>query len=383
VSLALVEPEVLPTTAISVEWWDGARREEAMSVWSALEYRLGGLPVMCSADWTGLWLKHYGSLVPHRFAIGRADGRIVGLLLLTCGVDDRDGWFRTRTWHIGTAGESDADSVCIEYNAVACEPAYRNALFAATQRHLDQESDWDELRLDGFAVDDGPVLENPGEWMQVRRSARWIDLGRVRESGRELTTFMGDSTRKSIRQNLRDYGPVTVDEPASLTEAHAIFDELVRLHQERWTSEGHPGCYASKVFTAFHRELIDRCFGNGRVQLLRVRAGDVTLGCTEFLIDRERALNYQGGRLANDRKHSPGLITDFAGMQFALERGYSAYDFMAGDSIHKQRLTTDSTPLVWLVRRRPRLKYAVMQRVRRARQQIHQWFPTRSSGAKP
>jgi CelD/BcsL family acetyltransferase involved in cellulose biosynthesis len=152
------------------------------------------------------------------------------------------------------------------------------------------------------------------------------------------------------------------------------------LHQHRWTSEGQPGCYHSRVFSAFHRELIDRMVPDGRLLLIRVSAGDRTLGCTQFFIDRGRALNYQGGRLANTKKHSPGLITDYACMQACLDRGYAAYDFMAGDSLHKQRLTTDTTPLAWGVRRRPRLKFTVMNQLRRYKQLAMGWASPSAEG---
>jgi CelD/BcsL family acetyltransferase involved in cellulose biosynthesis len=171
---------------------------------------------------------------------------------------------------------------------------------------------------------------------------------------------------------------------ASVDEAHHIFDEMVALHQRRWNSEGQPGCYASRVFSAFHRELIDRLTDSGRLLLMRVRAGDETLGCTQLLIDRGRALNYQGGRQIGETRLSPGLITDYCGMVECLQRGYSAYDFMAGDSMHKRRLSTDASPLVWLRWRRPRLKYAVMHALRDCRrrvQSLRDSWRTRSGSA--
>jgi hypothetical protein len=369
---AELDRPAVPT--VSVEWWDSARREQALAAWFALEQQLGGLPVVCSADWTAGWLRHYGSIVPHRFAVGWADDRIVGLLLLTRGVEDRDGCFPVRTWHFGTAGESDADSVCVEYNALACEPAYRNAFFKDVIAALQTAEDWDELRCDGFAVGDLPQRpDSEPVWTERQRFARWIDLDRVRASGRELISFFGDSTRKHIRQNLRDCGQLQVQMADRVEDAHRIFDELIALHQQRWSSQGQPGCYRSRVFTAFHRELIDRLTPDGRVVLARVTAHGQTIGCTQFFIDRGRALNYQGGRLANSKKHSPGLVTDYACMQACLERGYAAYDFMAGDSLHKQRMTTDTTPLTWGVFRRPRLKFAVMNQLRRAKQLATGW----------
>jgi hypothetical protein len=368
-SVPSAEPAAL--SRLTFEWWDASRRVEALAAWHALEARLGGLPLMCSAGWTEVWLRHYGTIVPHRFAVGSIAGRVVGLALLTRGVEDRDGWFDSQTWHFGTAGEPDADSVVVEYNAIACELKYREAYFSALLQQLHGELNWDELHFEGFSLEDLPdgVTDSPLATV-TRRLARWTDLDRVRTSGRELIQCLGDSTRKQIRQNLRNYGTVTTDVAESIDEAHQIFEELATLHQQRWNSEGQPGCYASRVFSAFHRELIDRLFDSGRLLLMRVRAGDDTLGCTQFLIDRGRALNYQGGRQIGEPRLSPGLITDYCGMVECLQRGYSAYDFMAGDSMHKRRLSTDASPLVWLRWRRPRLKYAVMHALRDCRRRV-------------
>ena len=46
-------------------------RPSAMELWRSVEERLSNRRLMCSSVWTETWLKHYGSLVPHRFAIAR------------------------------------------------------------------------------------------------------------------------------------------------------------------------------------------------------------------------------------------------------------------------------------------------------------------------
>jgi CelD/BcsL family acetyltransferase involved in cellulose biosynthesis len=130
------------------------------------------------------------------------------------------------------------------------------------------------------------------------------------------------------------------------------------------------------VFTAFHRELVERLVPRGLMRLCRVNSRGTTLGCAQLLIDRGRVLLYQGGRITGDSRHSPGLVTDFLAMRESLARGYSAFDFMAGDSMHKQRLTTHTQDLVWAVQRRPRLKFAVMDQLR----QIKRWVATLQQG---
>ena len=345
-------------------------RDDVLRTWREIERRLPACPLACSADWTETWLAHYGPLVPHRFVLIHRGASPVAAAVVARGAADRDGMMPVRTWHIGTAGEPDAHSICVEYNSLLCDPNERGAVWRELLAWFDRRDDWDEIRCDGFADDElADFVDHVPAWRLVRKPARYVDLDEVRRSGRDLLQIFGDSTRKGLRQKLRHYDGAVVEWAESVNHATDIFAELIRLHQERWQADGQPGCYASPVFTEFHRELLERLVPQGRMALFRVRHRGVAIGCSQLLIDRNRVLVYQGGRLAGEAKHSPGLVTDYLAMGEALQRGYSAYDFLAGDSVHKQRLSTHAADLVWAVRRRPRLRFAVMDQLR----QIKRW----------
>jgi len=356
--------------AVACRFHPDSARQEMLSLWRALEERFAPAPLMCTADWTETWLHHFGRIVPHRFAVLSEGDSPFAVALVTQSSCERDGLAPIRALHVGTSGEPDEHSACVEYNAVLCDPRRRMLAWNALVESLDREPSWDELRLDGFAASElGELLDDP-RWCWIRKPSRFVDCSAIRRSHCELISCLGGSTRKIIRQNLRHYGDVAVEWATDVNHAHDIFAELMVLHQARWRAEGKPGCYSSPIFTAFHRELLERFVPQGRMALFRVRAGGTTLGCSQLLIDRGRVLLYQGGRQFGDQKHSPGLVTDYLAIQESLLRGYVDFDFMAGESVHKQRLTTHSADLVWGVRRRPRLKFAVMGRLR----QIKHWL---------
>uniref|UniRef100_A0A7C4LMC4 GNAT family N-acetyltransferase n=1 Tax=Schlesneria paludicola TaxID=360056 RepID=A0A7C4LMC4_9PLAN len=350
-----------------------AARSEALRLWRAIEHGLPEVPLMCSADWTETWLNHYGEVVPHRFVVMFREHAPMAIVLLTLGVEARRGVIPVHAWHVGTAGELDTESVCIEFNALLCHPEDRPHVWHALETCLEQEDEWDELRFDGVSEHDLPFAATSSNgWEIVRKKARYMDLDEVRRSGRELLSVLGDSTRNSIRQNLRFFSPWQSEWSTSVEHARDIFEEMVQLHQVRWQAEGQPGCYASPRFTAFHRELLDRLVPRQAMALLRLRSPVETLGCVQLLMDRGRALVYQGGRSLRHPKRSPGLLADYLAMAECLARGYRAYDFMAGDSMHKQRLTTHTLDLIWAVRRRPRWKFSLMNRLK----QIKRWLRT-------
>ncbi|MBI1345268.1 GNAT family N-acetyltransferase [bacterium] len=358
-----------PTSA-TWRWYSSQDRSQVLSRWEQVEKQHGALPLLASRAWTETWLDHYGDLVPHRYGVLEVAGRCVGVMLLTRGVDDRDGLFRERTWHCGTAGEPSADSVFIEYNNFACLPEFLGSFVQTMLSQLMQESDWDALKFDGFPEEQLPdVIRQGTDWTLHQKSARWFDLNKAREAQHEVLLNLGDSTRKNIRQNIRKLGDVQFEWAETAEHAQDIFTDLVRLHQARWQSVGQPGCYSSERFTQFHRALIDRLVPRGEMVLSRLSSGQEVLGCSQLLIDQGRVMVYQGGRVANSAA-SPGLITDFFSMQESLRRGYDAFDFMAGDSIHKQRLTNRVTTLTWAQWRRPRWKYRVMSGIREFRRQL-------------
>jgi CelD/BcsL family acetyltransferase involved in cellulose biosynthesis len=158
----------------------------------------------------------------------------------------------------------------------------------------------------------------------------------------------GKKLRRSHRHLEETFGPIRVECAETLEQAESIFEEMVVLHQERWQSAGEPGTFASKRFTEFHRDLIRKLFPRGQVLLVRVTAGDVTVGCDYNLIEHGRAMAYQWGLgQFEDTLISPGVVTSVAVMQTAMERGLDEYDWLSGDVFYKRQLSTGTREMVW------------------------------------
>ena len=68
--------------------------------------------------------------------------------------------------------------------------------------------------------------------------------------------------------------------------------------------------------------------------------------------------SYQSGfNYEADRKLKPGLVSHCLAMQRYLDRGASAYDFLAGDSRYKLSLSNSQHQLCWVVVHKDLLKY--------------------------
>lgn len=330
-----------------------AHERAAVSVlWRNLE-RAVPVGLANSWDWVETWLNHYGDLIPHWFVIGTSAGAPVGLALLTRGVGRKRGPISLRTLHVGTAGEPHADTVRVEYNRLLVGPQHRTAFVAALLGATKRIGRCcDVFVLDGFVPEDAEAfLASDPSFVAVTEPCHYADLAALRNRGETVLDGLRRHTAAKIRRTIRrleeQYGPVQVEWAASLPQAEAIFAELRQLHQARWEREGQPGVFASQRFTRFHEELIRRLFPQGRVTLARVIAGDLTVGCDYGLVEHGRILGYQWGLATfDDPRLSPGLAVGALVMQAAQERGFSEYDWLAGDALYKRELSTATRTLV-------------------------------------
>lgn len=328
--------------------------EQAGEYWRQLETALGTDILAAGWDWTETWLHHFGDLAPHRFFVGFGPDGPCGIALIAQGVRSRRGPLRVRTLHLGTAGEQVGESVCVEYNRLLVLPQYREAftrgLLDAIQK---QRIGWDIFELNGFAPEDADPLAVMEPRFQLNRKICYVtDLAAVRERGGDVTSALSKSVAAKVRKNERRFterfGPLTTEWIEDVARARSVFDELVGLHQARWKAAGHSGSFASSRFLAFHRSLIDRLLGTGRIVLFRVCAGDQVLGTFYGFVEQGVVYHYQWG-LAHfeDNALSPGFVVGVLCMQESMARGFDEVNWLAGDVRYKRDLATSSRELVW------------------------------------
>jgi CelD/BcsL family acetyltransferase involved in cellulose biosynthesis len=339
--------------------------EAAREAWAAVEATTT-LPLACSWRWTELWLRHFGDVVPHRFAIAERGDVPVGVALVT-----RSGSLATpkgRTLHLGTAGEPPGASVVVEHNALATVAGEEAAFARALVAQLRREQGWQRLALDGFTPAALEPLRAALPGLRVRADVAPVtDLRRARETG-DVLDVLRSSTRSRVRRSLRAFGELEGHFAASGTESAEVLQELIALHQARWRRDGRPGAFSSPRFAGFHRDLVAELGPRGEALLYRVRSERGTVGCLYLFADRGSALFYQSG-LADfdDNRLRPGVVTHVLCLQACMERGLDEYDFLAGDQRYKRELATDIREIHWASLERPGVRRAAYGALRRVR----------------
>ena len=345
-------------------------RAEALQLWAELEQRIGHLGLPCSVDWTEAWLNAYGDLVPHTFLLARDSetSTLQGICLICEGVGHKEGPIGIRTLHVGPAGEPDSESVCVEYNRLLVAPEFEGAFAKLIVEHLESRSGFDQWNVDGIATAKLAAFHQHESNLKLRvEPAYGFDFAKAKAEKTNVLTQFKSATRRKVKRSLKELDDVSVEWAATLNEAIDAFNEMVELHQTRWTSVGKPGSYSSKRFTAFHEELLSKLVPQGRMAFVRVRSGGETIGIVQLFIEHRRALLYQCGWSNADKTRSPGVVVDYLAMEECLSHGLDAYDFLAFATQHKRHLANMSTDIVWAKKQHPRLKFVVVDHARRIR----------------
>jgi CelD/BcsL family acetyltransferase involved in cellulose biosynthesis len=263
----------------------------------------------------------------------------------------RRGIVPSRSLFLNATGMPQLDELVIEHNGVVGPGSVADLVRALP-------GDWDELVL--RYIDDAgyrslAAAALPGVLRIDRDVATYhVDLAKVREHG--YAALLGRSTRAQVRRAEKLAGGLALEVPRNATEALACYDELVEHHQRRWRGKGQPGAFADPWFDRFHRRLIERRYGAGEIQLLRLRAGSRTIGCLYNFVCGGRVLFYQSGVASPAHAHDkPGYLCHARAIEHSAAAGHAVYDLLGGDSRYKQSLATDSSRLVSvrIQRRRP------------------------------
>ncbi|MDO8480159.1 MAG: GNAT family N-acetyltransferase [Candidatus Rokubacteria bacterium] len=156
---------------------------------------------------------------------------------------------------------------------------------------------------------------------------------------RLLSTKMRYQMRRGIKQ-LNESGAITFEQCRSREQLPLFIDNLERLHQKHWASAGEPGGFRrNPSFRAFVETICDRAIEKGWISLSSIRVNDICVA-VQF------AFTYHGTFSAIQEGFDPDFKTVTEGIgnvlrcrtiQQCIEAGLTCYDFLGGETWHKQR----------------------------------------------
>jgi hypothetical protein len=351
-----------PSVPVTVELIKLPSLPELGDCWQDLEGRAKP-SFFLTWSWIGNWLASLGDHARHGKLLRASRGeRVVGLAVVF------EAPIRRRMLPIGRAlfvnetGLDEFDALYIEYNGLLTEKSNEAEVQQAMLgRACDADSGGRELQLRRVvALPSSPISVRPG-MVPVRgdqQECSVVDLDKVRSRGGDYLGLLSAGRRAHIRRCMRAYGnvgPLQLTIADDLPTALAFFDRLVDLHNRRWALRGRRSSFTSPFCLDFHKRTIADALHRGRVQLLRVSAGERELGYLYSFVHDGRVYFYQSGYDYNvlDSRFSPGLVTLVLAIQHNAGLGMRTFDFLAGDQTYKTSLGTDHAVMAsWTFHRR-------------------------------
>jgi CelD/BcsL family acetyltransferase involved in cellulose biosynthesis len=267
-----------------------------------------------------------------------------------------------------STGEAESEETCPDYLNTLCLRGEEENCLEAMWNSVERLA-WDHLEL----------LDVPAQSPLVRSralpgAARTFPRGTcpVADLAGGFESYLGrlsSNSRQQARRLLRDRERAgAAFDIVAAERADRAFDDLVRLHQARWTAAGRPGVFAAPRFTAFHREILREWLPAGRAVLARLTLDAEPVAVLYGFVTGTRFDFYQSGvrRDGAGRLRSPGNLAHLLLMQTLAERGVTAYDFLRGASSYKERLATRENQLLGVQVWRPTLRTATCRSVRLA-----------------
>ena len=332
-------------------------------VWRELD-RTGSHSFFLTWTWVGTWLKTLPPSVRPMLLKAVQGPKIVGLALLTMkhgtqwGISPRD-----QAW-LNSTGDPALDCITIEHNGFATQGAWDDqwwpALvdwFAASPRLAD------ELVLSGIASESLAETRRNLIRVEHRDPAYRTPLrGITDEEG--IESLLSRNARHQLRRSMRDYereAPLRLDVAQDLETGLEFFTRLKALHMRSWDRRGRHHAFYHTFFETFHRALIAAGFADGNVDLLRVSAGQSTLGYLYNFRRNGTVFSYQSGFDDAAPGLRPGYVCHALAMAHYAAAGMSTYDFLAGSNQLKQSFGTELYELRWIQFQKPSIAFRAEQ----------------------
>jgi CelD/BcsL family acetyltransferase involved in cellulose biosynthesis len=280
---------------------------------------------------------------------------------------DRNSWLVIRHLRMMSTGEAEFEETCPDYLDLLSLSGEEAVCADSVWRAID-EMTWDHLELLNLA--EGTALTRPGI---VPTSARRFSLGAcpIADLAGGFESYLhklSSNGRQQARRLLREAEAAGARlDILGTNQLAGGFNDLVRLHQARWTRDGRPGVFSAPRFVEFHRSLLAQWLPVGRAVLARLTLGSEPVAVLYGFVSGSTFEFYQSGvRIeAAGPLRSPGNLSHLLLMKALSERRVTAYDFLRGSSPYKKRLATRENQLSGIEIWRPSPRASVYRVPRR------------------
>lgn len=310
-----------------------------------------------SIGWISTWLESLPSDTKITFHVGYQAQTVVVAFFLGEKRNVKYGVLPSKSFSLNATAYPQYDILYIEYNSILYDSSRSVNLNSIISYIL--SLGWDELILPGIShkfASEFHLLEKQERPFFVLvdqdTTSFYIDLQKIRDANMNFMQLLSSNRRSQLRRSLKQYesnGKIHIQEATSVDEAIDLYNKLIQYHQLEWNKRGETGVFANQFLYTFHKNLIEKRFAKGEIQLLHVYSDEMDIGYIYSFVYDGDILFYQSGfNYQDNNNYRPGLVSHYLAILHNAQKGLKTYDFLAGDSSYKRTLSTDLRPMYWI-----------------------------------
>lgn len=307
-----------------------------------------GMPFRSHA-WLATWWKYYGAdSAPHRSLFTLAVFQVHGREELAC--DSPERLVAIAPWYLDYSplkgkvirwlGDGE---VCTDHSTVLCRGDRTAIIIALADALCGEFLDWDQLELDAVDTTDNTLsaLLNAMQDRDCLVSTLPADSCWVVDLTNDWATYLSHlskSHRKQLRQLERrvlNTDRIAWHRVITSDEFDIAWPILVDLHQKRRIALGEPGCFASKRFHDFHKEVALQMLHRNQLRMSWLELDGAPIAAEYHFSDGQAVYAYQGGVDPTRLAEEPGRLSTILCLKEAIAENHRRFDLLRGDEAYK------------------------------------------------
>ena len=329
------------------------------STWQALENKNKETSFFHSWAWLETWLQIYS---PELLLVSAEyEGETVALGLFGISRETRHLIVTSNQARLLQTGDAREDQIWVEFNDFLCHPDHvEGATEACLSELLSQKHQYDEIIISMMPASRAENLLKTFPHSNVSLSAPTFKTN-LRQLSANEESYLGSLSRNTRYQINRSnkkletlYGALKLTIATNTELALEYWEEAGKLHKKRWPDSG----FQNPQFVNFHKTFIMKNFASGMIDMVRITAGNHLVAIIYNIIYKKNVYFYlQGLHYETDNKVKPGLSAHSILIEYYLQQGMDAYDFMGGYSQYKKQLSDAAENLLKIKIQKPLLRF--------------------------
>jgi len=312
--------------------------------WQELFQRIGCDNVFLTFEWLSQWWFHIGRKHSLRVIVIRdVDQRLIALAPLY--VSPHAGPLRIRRLHFlgdGLVGSDHMDFLV--------DPDYLpGAVDCICEFLINHREDWDYIQLSDASANSVVIrrfrqkmIESGMRWRKVRSSVcPYLTLPKRVEDYRSGLSSKLRKNLKYYSRSLEREGRVEFVSVERGCEIESAFDDLLRLHQARFSRRRRRSTFLDSTVRQFHRGALHALSTSGRARIHFLQLNGRRIAALYGFSVARRFFYYQSGADSDYGRFSVGTLLIHSVIDNLIQHGYRELDFLRGNEGYKQLWSRD------------------------------------------